>query len=94
METNKDNTPDEEVREEISKQQVFDFWSDEGARIFNEILDDGSAYLSTGVRLSQDFEAYVEDEQSEYIDPEMEDPDEETLPPGEMELIFENSYIM
>ncbi len=93
METNKDNTPDEELREETSE-QVFDFWSDEGARIFNEILDDGSAYLSTGVRLSQDFEAYVEDEQSEYIDPEMDDPDGETLPPGEMELIFENSYIM
>ena len=93
METNKDNTPDEEVREETSE-QVFDFWSDEGARLFNEILDEGSAYLSTGVRLSQDFEAYVEDEQSEYVDPEMDDPDEETLPPGEMELIFENSYIM
>ena len=94
METNKDNTPDEEVREEISKQQVFDFWSDEGARLYNEILAEGSAYVSAHVRLSRDFESCVEDELCEYVDPEMYDPDEETLPPGEMELIFENSYIM
>ena len=47
-----------------------------------------------GVDLSQDFEAYFEDEPCEYLDPELYDPDEETLPPGEMELIFENSYIM
>ena len=93
MEANKDNTPNEEASEETSE-QVFDFWSDEGARIFNDILDEGSAYLSTGGRLSQDFEAYVEEERREYIDPEMDDPDEETLPTGEMELIFENCYIM
>jgi hypothetical protein len=37
---------------------------------------------------------YLEDEQCEYLDPELYDPDEETLPPGEMELIFENSYVM
>jgi hypothetical protein len=93
METNNDNTPDEEVREETSE-QVFDFWSDEGARLFNEILDEGSAYVPVHVRLSQDFDADVEDEPCEYVDPELRDLEEETLPLGEMELIFENSYLM
>lgn len=40
METNKDSTPDEEAREE-SDEQAFDFWSNEGARLYNEILDGG-----------------------------------------------------
>ena len=35
-----------------------------------------------------------DDQECEYRDPELYDPDEETLPPGEMEFIFENSYIM
>ena len=93
MGTNSDNTPDEEAREEWGD-PAFDFWSDEGARRFNEILDEGSAYASADVHLSEDFEAYLEDEQCEYLDPELYDPDEEALPSGEMELIFENSYIM
>jgi hypothetical protein len=41
MKTNNDNTPDEEAREERDD-PAFDFWSDEGARRFNEILDEGS----------------------------------------------------
>ncbi len=40
------------------------------------------------------FEEHLDDEQCEYLNPDLDDPDEETLPPGEMELIFENSYIM
>jgi hypothetical protein len=84
-----DNTTDEEANEE-GGEQAFDFWSDEGARRFNEMLDEGSAYALGGVALSEDFE----DEPCEYLDPELYDPAEETLPPGEMELIFENSYIM
>jgi hypothetical protein len=91
--TNNDNTPDEEARDERGY-PAFDFWSDEGARRFNEILDEGSVYTSANIHLSEDFEVYLEDEQCEYLDPELYDPDEETLPPGEMELIFENSYIM
>jgi hypothetical protein len=85
------NTPEDE---EEGGEQEFDLWSDEGARRFNEILDEGSAYRSTGVRLSKDPEADPDDEQRDYRDPELYDPDEETLPPGEMELIFENSFIM
>ena len=40
MKTHNDNKPDEEVREERDE-TTFDFWSDEGARHFNEALDDG-----------------------------------------------------
>ena len=93
MGTNSDNTPDEDAREESSC-QAFDFWSDEGASRYNEMLDEGSAYLSTGVRFSGYPEAVPDHEQSDYRDPELHDPDEETLPPGEMELIFENCFIM
>ena len=89
MEIDNNNRTNEEVTEEGGEQE-FDFWSDEGARRFNEMLDEGSAYALGGVALSEDFE----DEPCEYLDPELYDPDEETLPPGEMELIFENSYIM
>jgi hypothetical protein len=58
------------------------------------MADEGRAYTPADAHPSEDFEAYLEDEQCEYLDPELYDPDEETLPPGEMELIFENSYIM
>jgi hypothetical protein len=93
MKTDNVNTPDEEGREKRDD-PAFDFWSDEGARRFNEILDEGSAYASAGVHLAEDFEAYRAEERYECLDPDLYDPDEETLPPGEMELIFENSYIM
>lgn len=92
MGTNSDNTRDEEAREDC--EPAFDFWGDEGAKRFNETLDEGQAYLSTGIPLSKDPEADSYDEQCEYVDPELYDPDEETLPSGEMDLIFENSYIM
>ena len=93
MGTNSDNPPDETPGEETGEPS-FDFWSDQGAERFNEFLDVGQAYLSTGVHLSEDFESDLEDEPCEYFDPELCDPDEETLPPGEMELIFENSFII
>jgi hypothetical protein len=92
MGNDSNNAPNDE---EEGGEYELDFWSDEGARRFNAILDEGSAYLATGVDLAEDFEeAYLEDEETEYVDPELDDPDEETLPPGEMELIFENSFIM
>jgi len=90
---NNNTTDDERTGEEGERK--FDFWSDEGARRINEMMDEGSAYLATGVVLAEDFEeAYLEDEKTKYLDSELYDPDEETLPPGEMELIFENSFIM
>ena len=93
MEMNSDNTPDEEAREERGD-PAFDFWSDEGARLINEILDEGSAYITAVGYPSEDPEMCLEGAPSEYLDPEMHARDEETLPPGEMELIFENSYVM
>ena len=90
---NIDKMPEEEAREERSD-PAFEFWSDEGARLFNEMVDEGSAYTAADVRLSGDFEVYVKDDRCDYRDPELYDPDEETLPLGEMELIFENSYVM
>ena len=93
MGTNNDNTPDEEAREE-GGEPAFDPWSDEGAQRFNAMTDDGSAYMAAGGRLSEDFEDDLDDNECEYFDPELCNPDEETLPPGELELIFENSFIM
>lgn len=93
MGTNSDNTPDEDAREERCD-PAFDFWSDEGARRFNEALDEGSAYVQAHGHVPYDLEGYFEEEEREYRDPELRDADEETLPPGDMELIFENSYIM
>ena len=85
MEIDSNNAPNDE---EEGAEHELDFWSDEGARRINEMLDEGSAYLATGVVLAEDFEeAYLEDEETEYLDPELDDPDEETLPPGEMEII-------
>jgi len=93
MKTHNDNTPDEEAREE-SSHRLIDFWSDEGARRYNEALDEGSAYAQAGGHLPNDPESYFEEEEREYRDPELCDPEEETLSPGDIELIFENSYIM
>jgi hypothetical protein len=93
MGTNTDNKPEEEPEEETGD-PAFNTWSDEGTQRFNECLNEGSAYISAGAHLSKDLEAYLEDEQREYVDPEFYDPDEETLPPDEMELIFENFYVM
>lgn len=93
MGTNRDNTNNEETKEE-NDNPAFEFWSDEGARIYNEVLDEGSTYTSTNGRHSEDFEECRDVEDCGYLDPELYDPEEETLPPGEIELIFENSYLM
>jgi hypothetical protein len=92
MVTINNNAREEEAREE--EEPTSDSWSDEGARRFNEALDEGNAYVQAGGHLPNDLEMQFEEEEREYRDPELCDLDEETLPPGEMELIFENSYIM
>jgi hypothetical protein len=91
MGTDEDNTTEEAIEK---GEQVFDFWSDEGARIFNEALDEGSAYMLAHHCPRAEFEDCLDDEQCEYLDPDLGDADEETLPPGEMELILENCFIM
>jgi hypothetical protein len=75
-----DNAPEKEEGE--GDELAFDFWSDEGARRLNEALDEGRDYARTCIHSSHDFEMYFEDEDREYIDPELCDPDEETLPWG------------
>lgn len=87
-----DNSPKEEPREE--EEPASDRWSDDGAMRFNEALDEGGAYARTHGLVTRDPEDEFDERECEYRDPEIYDPDEETLPPGEMELIFENSYIM
>ena len=68
METN-NNTPEQETSEE--DETSFDFWSDEGARRFNEVLDEGSSYISANPRVFADSEMDFDDQQSEYRDPEL-----------------------
>jgi len=73
-------------------EHYLDSSSDEGARRFNEALEEGGAYaLATG-RFSEDFEPRLNDEPRECLDPDLDHEGE--LPPGEMELIFENCFIM
>lgn len=70
MGPNSGNTPNGDSGEE-SGDTSFDIWSDEGARRFNEMLDEGSAYLATGVRLTQDPEGDLDDEQFDCFDPDL-----------------------
>ena len=86
------NTDEEQAGEE--EELAADVWSDDGAKRFNEALDEGRAYARASDHHSNDLEDRLDEDDLEYRDPELCDPDEETLPPGEMELIFENSYIM
>jgi hypothetical protein len=86
------NSPDEETREE--DESIVGFWSDEGARRFNEALDEGRAYLSAQGREFADSDFDGDDVEGEYSHSNLYDADDETLPQGEMELIFENCYIM
>jgi hypothetical protein len=92
MENDNNNLADDFANEEDSE-PAFDFWSDEGARRFNEIIEEGSACLAANptsvVDCMEDFDC----EECRYRDPDLYDPEEETLSPGEMEMILENSYI-
>lgn len=93
MGLNSDEMPGEDAREDWND-LALDPESDVGVRLYNEILDEGSANISAVGYPSQDLEMCTEDAPVEYLDPELYDPDEETLPPGEIELIFENCYLM
>ena len=92
MESDNNNLADDIANEEDCE-QAFDFWSDEGARRFNETIEEGSAYLAANPHLAEDFEEDFDGEECRYLDPDLDDPDEETLSPGEMEIILENCYI-
>ena len=92
METDNNNLADNIATEEDCE-QAFDFWSDEGARRFNEMIEEGSAYLAANPHLAENFGEDFDGEKCEYFDPDLYAPDEETLSPGDMEIILENCYI-
>ena len=91
MESDNNNLADDIANEEDCE-QAFDFWSDEGARRFNEAIEEGSAYLAANPHLAEDSEEDFDGE-NEYLDPDLDDRNEETLSSGEMEIILENCYI-
>jgi hypothetical protein len=92
MDTNEDNAAEESI--EKGDEPTFDWWSDEGARIFNDALDEGSAYMLAHPGSCADFEEYLDDDPCEGPHPDLCDPDEEALSPGELKTILENCFIM
>ena len=89
-----DNKLADDIDSEGDCEQAFEFWSDEGARRFNEALDEGSAYLEAYPHSIANYEEDFDGEECEYLHRDLYDSEEETLSPGEMELIFENSFIL
>ena len=91
METN--NNLADNIATEEDCEQAFDFWSDEGARRFNEMIEEGSAYLAANPHLAENFGEDFDGEECEYLDSDLYDLDGETLSPGEIEITLENCYI-
>jgi hypothetical protein len=89
-----DNNLADDIETEEDCDPALDFWSDEGARLFNEIIEEGSASLAANPHSFGNYYEDINGEEREYRDPDLCDPDEETLSPGEMEIILENSYIL
>jgi hypothetical protein len=92
MENDENNLADDFGNEEDSE-PGFDFWSDEGARRFNEIIEEGSAYIAANPTSIVNYEEDFVCEDCDHRDPDLYDLEEETLSPGDMEIILENSYI-
>ena len=78
MGTNNNNLADDNASEEDCEQAV-DFWSDDGARIFNEMIEEGGAYLAANPHLTEHFGEDSDGDECEYLDPDLCDPDEESL---------------
>jgi len=85
METDDNNLAGDMATEEDSEQS-FDLWSDEGARRFNEVIEEGSAYLAANPHSIEKYDEDIDGEECECRDPDLYDPDEETLSPGDMEI--------
>ena len=68
--------------------------AEDAAQLSDGMADEEQDYVSANVLTTYDFEDPPDCQPSEYRDPDLVDPDEETLPPGEMEQIFENCFIM
>ena len=78
MGTDNDNLADDNETEEDCE-QAFDFWSDEGARRFNEIIEEGSDYLPANPHLAERLGEDFDGEECDYLDSDLHDPDEESL---------------
>ena len=89
METNNNNLADNIATEEDCE-QAFDFWSDEGAGRFNEMIEEGTAYLAANPHLAEKFGEDFDGEDGEYLDPALYVLDEETLSPGAMDNCYIN----
>ena len=90
---NDNNNFASQMETEEGDERAFDIWSDEGARRFNEMIEEGSAYLAANPHSIDGYKEDFDGEGCKYGHPDLYDPDEETLSPGDMEMIFENSYI-
>lgn len=78
METNRKDLADDIANEEECE-QASEFWSDEGARRFNEMIKEGSAYLADNPHLAERLGEDFDGEECYYLDPDLHDPDEESL---------------
>jgi hypothetical protein len=87
MENDNINLADD-IESEEDCEPAFDIWSDDGARRYNEIIEEGDSYLMANPHSIRDYEEDFDPEEFEYRDPELYDPDEETPSPGELEMIL------
>lgn len=60
-------------------EQALDLWSDEGARVFNAMTDEGSAYVAANPHLAGRFGEDSDGDECEYLSPDACDADEEGL---------------
>jgi hypothetical protein len=78
MDTDNNNIGDDDASEE-DFEQAFDLWSDDGARLFNAMTDEGSAYVAANPHLAGRFGEDSDGDEREYLYPDLCDPDEESL---------------
>jgi hypothetical protein len=66
MDTDYNNLADDNASDEDCE-QALDPWSDEGARIFNEMTDEGSAYLVANPHRAQQVGEDSDGDECEYL---------------------------
>ena len=77
MDTDNNNLGDDASEEDCV--ESFDLWSDEIARLFNAITDEGSAYVAANPHLAGRFGEDSDGDECEYLYPGLGAPDEESL---------------
>ena len=77
MDTDNNNLADDAGEEDC--EQTFDLWSDDGARLFNAMTDEGSAYVAANPLLAERFGKHADGDECEYLHPDLCAPDEESL---------------